>query len=158
MVFFMPVSYPFAAVPNQVIRGGHGAINIAVLAALLSHGKTFARAETIAQEIGCDRKSVYKAVNYWIEHGPAVNVFLKREHRDGKTTLFEIKITKMYELSRTENGTGSRTENGTAAVPKTERKEEHSQEKPLKEDYLKDSAPKGADTIAIKIGNETHEV
>ncbi len=101
----MRVAYPFAAVPNQVIRGGHGAINIAVLAALLSHGKTFARAETIALEVGCDRKSVFKSINYWIVNGPAINIYLHREHRNGKTTLFEVEITKMYEPTRTENGT-----------------------------------------------------
>lgn len=93
----MSIAYPFAALPNQVCRGGHGAINVAVLAVMLSHGRTTAAASTLAREIGCSRTSVFAAINYWIEHGPAFGITIKSEARQGETTVYEIDIQRMEE-------------------------------------------------------------
>lgn len=111
------IIYPFAAIPNQVLRGGHGAINVAVLAVLMSHGRSTASAKTLANEIGCDRKSVFSAINYWKESGPRYGIFLTTSENIGQATVIEIEITTC-----TENGTGTTggcTENGTGGVPKT---------------------------------------
>lgn len=96
----MKIHYPFAAVPNQVCREGHGAINIAVLATLLSHGVTTASASTIAREIGCSRTSVFKAINYWLENGKKYGIKILAEGRgenSGKVTVYEITIDRMEE-------------------------------------------------------------
>lgn len=94
------ITYPFAAVPNQVCRGGHGAINIAVLATLLSHGTTTASAQTIAKEIGCSRASVFTSIKYWLENGEKYGIFLKADGRgskSGNVTIYEISIASMGE-------------------------------------------------------------
>ena len=120
------VSYPFAALPNQVCRGGHGAINVAVLAVLLSHGRTSASAQTLANEIGCDRKSVFKSFKYWQVEGPRHGIHLRTGERKGCTTVIEIDILICHQESTasTENGTGaenSQYRKGNTAVPNTER-------------------------------------
>ena len=120
------VSYPFAALPNQVCRGGHGAINVAVLAVLLSHGRTSASAQTLADEIGCDRKSVFKSFKYWQTEGPRHGIHLRTGERKGCTTVIEIDILICHQESTTstENGTGlenSQYRKRNAAVPNTER-------------------------------------
>ncbi|MDD5726267.1 MAG: hypothetical protein PHC53_02540 [Patescibacteria group bacterium] len=114
------IIYPFAAIPNQVLRGGHGPVNVAVLAVLMSHGRSTASAKTLADEVGCDRKSIFKAIAYWVDKGPAFGIFLRTSggKTTGKATIIEIEITTC-----TENGTGAVegcTENGTGGVPKTE--------------------------------------
>ena len=96
----MRIAYPFAALPNQVCRGGHGAINIAVLAVLLSHGRTWASAATMAREIGCSRTSVFNAIKYWIENGTEYGIRIKAEGRgtsSGETTVYEVDIERMEE-------------------------------------------------------------
>ncbi len=93
------IAYPFAAVPNQACRDGHGAINIAVLAVLLSHGRTIASAKTLAEEIGCSRASVFAAIKYWIEKGSAYGieiVSVGRGLNKGLPTVYEIIIHKAY--------------------------------------------------------------
>lgn len=140
------ISYPFAAVPNQICRGGHGAINIAVLTTLLSHGKSNASAATIAEEIGCDRKSVFAAYAYWEEHGPKYGVIMHSKKRQGFPTSYEVEVTRCEEpvpktvqveetegvpkteRPCTENGTPTRTENGTQRRTQ--------QEEPLKKIYI----------------------
>lgn len=125
------ISYPFSAVPNQICRGGHGAINLAVLTTLLSHGKSSASAQTIANEIGCDRKSVFAAYKYWTENGPKNGVVIHSRKRNGLPTIYEVEVTRCEEpvpeteqVEETEavpktvqgctgNGTPTRTENGT---------------------------------------------
>jgi len=100
------IIYPFAAIPNQALRDGLGAINIAVLATIISHGRSTASAKTLAKEIGCDRKSVFSAINYWKENGPRYGIFLTTSKSQGRATVIEIEITTC-------------TENGTPPVPKT---------------------------------------
>lgn len=147
------IVYPFAAIPNQVLRSGHGAINVAVLAVLMSHGKSTASAKTLAEEVGCDRKSVFSALAYWKKCGPRFGIYIttkgKEEGRCGLPTIIEIEITTC-----TENGTGMSegcTENGTQGVPKTEHppvpKTEHKEDnykKTKQED--KDIAPPALET------------
>lgn len=92
------ISYPFAAIPNQVCRGGHGAINVAVLAVMLSHGRTTASGSTLAREVGCSRASVFEAIAYWIKNGPEYGIAIKA-HGGGKLkgtpTIYEIIIHRM---------------------------------------------------------------
>lgn len=98
------ILYPFAAVPNQIIRGGHGAINIAVLAALLSHGKVTASGATLAREIGCSRASVFGALKYWKSHGKENGIVLRFIPRHGETSVYEVEITHMENRTRPTNG------------------------------------------------------
>jgi len=119
------VSYPFAALPNQVCRGGHGAINVAILAVLMSHGRTSASAKTLANEVGCDRKSVFKSLKYWQTEGPKHGIFLRSGERSGCTTIFEVAVTECREASTTDTENGTSTESvqcrkGNTAVPNTE--------------------------------------
>ena len=119
------VPYPFAALPNQVCRGGHGAINVALLAVLLSHGRTSASAKTLANEIGCDRKSIFKSLKYWQSEGPKTGIFIRSGERSGCTTVIEVAIVRCEEESTTnaENGTStesSQYRKGNTAVPNTE--------------------------------------
>lgn len=93
----MRINYPFAAVPNQVCRGGHGAINIATLAVLLSHGRTFASGQTMAKEVGCSRASIFTAIRYWIDNGPKYGIHIKAESKMGETTVYEVDIEHMEE-------------------------------------------------------------
>jgi len=119
------VPYPFAALPNQVCRGGHGAINVALLAVLLSHGRTSASAKTLANEIGCDRKSIFKSLKYWQTEGPKTGIFIRSGERMGCTSVIEVAIVRCEEEStaNTENGTStesSQYRKGNTAVPNTE--------------------------------------
>lgn len=131
------VLYPFAALPNQVCRGGHGAINVALLAVLLSHGRTSASAKTLANEIGCDRKSIFKSLKYWQTEGPKRGIFLRSGERKGCTTVIEVAIVRCEEESTTNAENGTSTESiqyrkrdtavpntELAPVPKTAHKEE----------------------------------
>lgn len=145
----MKVIYPFAAVPNQLVRGGHGLKNLCVLVALLSHGKTTASAATLAREIGCDRKSIFAAIKYWVEEGPKHGVYVRGKGKVGRPTIYEIEIERMEDVAetRTENGTGrnaTSAENGTRGVPETEHppvpKTVHKEE-PLKKNKEEDFAP-----------------
>lgn len=120
------ICYPFAAVPNQVLRGGHGALNIAVLAVLLSHGRTTASVSTIAREIGCDRKSVLPAIRYWKENGPTFGIEIQLKgggQKTGTPTIYEVVIHKM-ETPTPENGRGGGPKTGQGGGPKTGHKEE----------------------------------
>jgi hypothetical protein len=137
--------YPFARLPRWVCRGGHGSINVAVFAALLSHGRSRVEGETVvyvgirasaatlAREVGCDRKSVFLALRYWRERGPAHGIVIVSRAIMGRPSEVELRITCP------ENGTGPpvdseegeyRKRNGVVPEtvrlpgPKTERKEE----------------------------------
>jgi hypothetical protein len=99
---------------------------MAVLAVLLSHGRTSASAKTLAVEIGCDRKSVFKSLKYWQTEGPKHGIFLRSGERKGCTTVIEVSITICHEPSTTstENGTSTKSmqyQKGDTAVPNTER-------------------------------------
>lgn len=96
----MRLKYPFAAVPNQIVRGGHGAINLAVFTALLSHGTITASAETIADEIGCSRRSVFNAISYWAKNGEKNGIKIRSTSRLGETTIYDIEITHMCTPTR----------------------------------------------------------
>lgn len=93
----MRIAYPFAALPNQVCRGGHGAINIATLAVLLSHGRTFASGKTMAKEVGCSRASIFKAIKYWIDNGGQYGITIRTDPKLGETTVYEVDIDRMEE-------------------------------------------------------------
>lgn len=140
----MRISYPFAAVPNQIIRGGHGAINLAVLTALLSHGKTTCSVNKLAKEIGCNRKSIFPAIRYWMERGAEFGIVLKAKTKNGAPTVYEIdvhtmqepdpKTVQVSEMTSTENGTPPDPKTGHPPVPKTGHKEEPYKKNP-KENY-----------------------
>lgn len=110
------ISYPFAALPNQIARGGCGAINVAVLAAILSRGRSTCIAATLAKDVGCDRKSIFQALRYWDENGSKFGVKISKKEGKNNVNILEVLIHRMENPDNV-----SRTENGTAAVPKTER-------------------------------------
>lgn len=130
----MKIKYPFVPVPSNVAKGGHGPVNVAVLNALLSHGKPRdagdvtvvygirASASTVAHESGCDRKSVFQAQRYWrtccdaglygekhvckgIKRNTGVRLMVR--NRFGKASEMEIHITN------TKNGTGGKSNSST---------------------------------------------
>lgn len=86
------IIYPFAAIPNYIVRGGHGTTNITVLLAIISHGKCCTSNAKLADEIGCDRKSVVKAVNYWKETAPKVGFIFKVSRRYAQSNVIEIEF------------------------------------------------------------------
>ena len=59
----------FTMLPNDIIRGGHGAHNIAVLLTVHSHGECWASLQKISDEIGCARRIVIKSIMYWEKKG-----------------------------------------------------------------------------------------
>ncbi len=130
------ISYPFAAIPHQVLRGGYGAINIAVLAALLSHGKTTASVNTLAEEIGCDPKSVRAGIAFWEREGERNGIKLTKQDRPGFTQIIEIEITEMTVDKRgdtpTENGRGVLPKTAGVPLPKTVDKVEPLEEDPIR--------------------------
>jgi len=70
----MSSSYPFTTVPNQISQGGHGAANLAVLVAMLSHGDSIVSAATLAKEVGCSERAVEKAIQYWVKNGKSAGI------------------------------------------------------------------------------------
>lgn len=105
------ISYPFAAVPNQIARGGHKAIYLAVFVTLLSHGRSTASLSTLAKESGCSRKKVQEAIKYWIVEGPKHGITLNEEVKErvntGTPNVYEIIIHNMTD-TQVENDLGSR--------------------------------------------------
>ncbi len=99
----------FTQVSNHILRGGHGIANIAVLSTIMSHGKCWASAATITKEVGCDRHTVFKVIQYWENLG-VLNV--SRKH--GQTSVI---------TTSGENSTGTSVENHTTPVGKTPHKE-----------------------------------
>lgn len=88
------VAYPFAAIPNHVIRGGHGAVNLAVLAVLLSHGTSTAALQTLADELGVKRETVKKGIEYWKAEGAAFGINLNIEARNRQPYVIEIDVDR----------------------------------------------------------------
>jgi hypothetical protein len=139
----MKISYPFAAIPNQIVRGGHGAINVAVFAALLSHGTTTASQQTLAREVGCTIKSIRKALVYWQEHGAANGVFMTTIPRTGFPNVIEIRVCRME--TPTQNDLGGRTK--TTEVPRTKTTYKEDIGKITKEDHAPSAV--GADIAKL---------
>lgn len=75
--------------PNKLIRGGHGAHNLAVLAVIRSHGTCWASLDTISSEVGCTKKSVSKAIKYWVNKS-----VLKKDKRAGSTSIMWISMVE----------------------------------------------------------------
>lgn len=142
----MKINYPFAAVPNQVLRAGLGTANIAVLAALLGHGRTTASAATIAEELGCARKTVFAAIKFWLEEGPTYGILLAKKGRLGETSVYEVTIERMGEpvperaqVDPHPIGHATSAQKGTPPVPNRAHKEE-----PFKKTPEEDIAAQGA--------------
>lgn len=109
----MSISYPFAAVPNQVARGGHGAINLAVLVVILSHGECTASAKTIAKEVGCCEKMVKKAIKYWIENGKAAGIeFIHKTRKEGKVNKTNVSRVVIHRMEDTYPQVGAKMQGG----------------------------------------------
>ena len=91
--------YPFAAVPNSIIRSGVGAIHLAVFAAVLSHcgvdGECFASQKTIADELGISRDSVKRSLDWWAENAAKFNVVWTEKQRLRQPSIITITVTKM---------------------------------------------------------------
>ena len=115
----MSVAYPFVALPHHIVRGGHGAINIAVLSVILSHGKCFASVKTIAKEVGCGDRVVRKAIKYWRENAKKLNIDFEFTEGGGKhlTNTIEVSFPFMYDPDTLANqqGGGSRSARGVLA-------------------------------------------
>lgn len=90
----MKISYPFAAVPNQVCRGGHGAVNLAVLTVLLSHGRSTASLDTLAAEVGSKRETVKKSIEYWRVNGQRYGIVLIISGGNRRPYTIEIDIER----------------------------------------------------------------
>lgn len=116
---FMSVAYPFVAIPHHIVRGGHGAINIAVLSVILSHGKCFASVKTIAKEAGCSEKPTRKAIKYWRDNAKRLNIDFEFTEGGGKhlTNTIEVSFPFMYDPDTLANlpGGGSKSARGVLA-------------------------------------------
>jgi len=97
----MAIHYPFAAIPNQIARGGHGAINLAVLTVIISHGRCTASVFTIAKEAGVSDKAVRGAIKYWKEKSKDLGMtFNFREGRQGNTNTIEVSFSYAVDPDR----------------------------------------------------------
>lgn len=89
----------------------------------------------MADEIGCDKKSIAPAIQYWINVGPKYGVFVHAKKRNGMPTEYDIEIREIRDTlpengqgspkaTPPENGSGGETtlpENGSTPHPKTGR-------------------------------------
>lgn len=121
--FFMEqgskIGYPFAAVPNQIVRGGVGVVNLAVFASILSHGECFASIATIAKEIDCGPKRVRSAIKWWRENAEKFGISFNYEERRGFTPVIHIVIHRIENPSQ--NGQGGTPKTARGTPPKTDR-------------------------------------
>ena len=122
----MQVIYPFAAIPNHIARGGHGAINIAVLVAMISHGRVTASIDTIAKEVGCGHNSVRSAIKYWVKIKDSVGMKMYRQERNGSSNIYKIEFTRM---DATPTGSGRGGVPKTTGVPLPNQGHEEEQER-----------------------------
>lgn len=109
----------FTAIPNYIIRGGHGRINLAVLIVIASHGANsdrgcIASIATIAKEAGCDPKTVRKSIKYWQSKSSELDIeFAVKERFADKGQLPNgIDINLFRSL-------GGGTKSGRGVLPKT---------------------------------------
>ncbi|MFZ6015045.1 MAG: hypothetical protein ACOYUZ_01685 [Patescibacteria group bacterium] len=93
------IIYPFAAIPNHIIRGGHGLTNIGVLNVLMTHGRSTASLQTLADEIGCKRETIRKGLKYWQENGEKAGLKVKVTERNRQTYIIEIEVTRCEEAT-----------------------------------------------------------
>ena len=97
----MAINYPFTAIPNQIARGGHGAINLAVLTVIISHGRCTASIPTIAKEVGACEKATRKAIKYWKENAHDLGMrFEFYEGRKGNTNVIEVSFSYAVDPDR----------------------------------------------------------
>ena len=82
----------FVRIPNSVIRGSHGAFNLAVLMVIRSHGECWASLSTLAKEIGCGRTSVVRGIVYWMKNGQKFGVEILRESSKGRSATYRVDI------------------------------------------------------------------
>lgn len=127
----MAIHYPFAAIPNQIARGGHGAINLAVLTVIISHGRCTASVPTIAKEVGVNEKSARKAIKYWKENANDLGMrFEFYEGRKGNTNVIEVSFSYAVDPDRVVPKTvPGGTKLGRGVVPKTVPKEDSGRRK-----------------------------
>lgn len=114
-------------VPNEIARGGHGGVNMAVLVAILSHGVCWASIETLAKEAGVNAKSVRKAIKYWVDRG-----VINRDAKNGMTSVLTPTVLGTRPLPNLAGG----------GLPKTAAKED-----PYKKNIEE------RETLALKDGN-----
>ena len=138
----MKIEYPFAAVPNQVIRGGVGAINLAVLCGLLSRGESTCSATTLSKELGISRTSFFSAIKFWKENGDrfGVQIFSESRAEKGETTIYRIVINRMEGCSTGELGGVQQADTPVQQVNGGRSTGEHKEES-LKEKSLKKNQP-----------------
>jgi len=97
----MAIHYPFAAIPNQIARGGHGAINLAVLTVIISHGRCTASVPTIAKEVGACEKTTRKAIKYWKDNASDLGMrFEFYEGKKGNTNVIEVSFSYAVDPDR----------------------------------------------------------
>ena len=135
----MATEYPFAAVPSTIIRGGHGPINLHVLAYIIDRGDTFTAIPTMAREIGCSEKSIRKSLRYWDVHAKQYGIIFHQDRRDGRTTIYRVQVLRMDTPGKNDRGTpGKKVRGGmakTTGVPlaKTTDEEDPNEADPLKQ-------------------------
>lgn len=155
----MATTYPFAAIPNSIIRGGHGPINVHVLAYVVSRGDAFASVATMAKEIGCSQRSVRNALKYWDAHASQHGIRFFKKQRGGRSTIYRVTVEKIVDIGVDDSGTPIKNDRGglskTTGVPlsKTTDEEEPSEEEPMKKN------PYSENSVFLKsswtsIGNE----
>jgi len=95
----------FIKLPNRVIRGGHGATKLAVLCAVMSRGKCWASAQTLANDTGCCERTVRRSFKYWKEFGKG-NGWLVWEQSQGKgrTYLVHVSFPDLSQIPATSDG------------------------------------------------------
>lgn len=81
----------YIQLPHRIIRGTHGPYRLAVLCAVMSRGKCWASASTLAKDIGCNEKTVRKAFQYWRNlHRATGWPVWEQQTRKGSTHLIRV--------------------------------------------------------------------
>lgn len=123
---------PFTCIPNRIIRGGHGATNLALLAVILSHGECYASAKTLAKELRCNRHTVFNAIKYWENLGV---ITVTRQNRKTSTIRASAEMSTSLGLKRALPLVPKRAHQGDP-LKKNKEEELHSTFKEKKHPYI----------------------
>jgi len=98
---------PYTRIPNDIIRGGHGAIQLAVLCAIASRGKCFASVKTLADDIGCSDRTVRRTLPYWSRVAEETSTLIWRQYgQRGRTYTIQATFPDLSPLGSDEKDGG----------------------------------------------------
>lgn len=86
------IQYPFVVIPNSVIQAKVGALNIGVLALLLSERSTNLSVSEVARELKCTQKDLIQSFAFWLEEGPKHGILIKKNGHSGLISVYGVQL------------------------------------------------------------------